>query len=191
MSIIEGGPNTAGIVARVQGILLHPREEWVKIDGEAATVQGLFTGYAIILAAIPAVAGLIGSLVFVHVLPVALVHAALAYGLGLLGVFVFGYVVNMLAPSFGTQPNLVQAMKLVIYGSTATWIGGVFGIVPLIGGLGSLVGGLYSLYLLFIGTPVMMKSPADKSTSYTIVAIVCSVVVQVVIVVVAGAALAR
>ena len=40
------------LVARVKGILLQPKSEWLKIDGEFATTQTLFTRYAMILAAI-------------------------------------------------------------------------------------------------------------------------------------------
>ena len=40
------------LAARVKGIILRPSPEWDIIDGEPATVKGLFTGYAMILAAI-------------------------------------------------------------------------------------------------------------------------------------------
>ena len=40
------------LVARVKGILLQPKTEWLKIDGEFATTKSLFTRYAMILAAI-------------------------------------------------------------------------------------------------------------------------------------------
>src|SRR5437870_12481426 len=66
MSVVEGGPSSAGLVARVQNILLKPKEEWAVIDKEAATVQGLFTGYAMLLAAIPAVASVIGQFLLLH-----------------------------------------------------------------------------------------------------------------------------
>ncbi len=49
-------PSTASIVSRVQGILMTPKAEWDKIEPEAATTQGLYMGYAAILAAIPAIA---------------------------------------------------------------------------------------------------------------------------------------
>lgn len=190
MSIIDGGSGSTGLIARVQGILLRPQEEWVRIDGEAATVQGLFTGYALILAAIPAIASLIGSLIFVHMIPIALIGAVVTYGLSLVGCFAFGYIVNLLAPSFGAEANLVQAMKLVVYASTALWVGGIFNILPFIGWVGVLAGGVYTLYLLFIGTPVLMKAPADKSTAYTIVAIACAFVMNVVITLIVGSIMA-
>ena len=47
------------IVARAKNIILNPTDEWNVIAGEPATVGGLFTGYAMILAAIPLAAGII------------------------------------------------------------------------------------------------------------------------------------
>ena len=38
------------LVSRVQGILLKPKDEWLKIKDEPATIQQLFTKYAVILA---------------------------------------------------------------------------------------------------------------------------------------------
>ena len=48
------------LVARVKAIALKPKEEWVKIKAETTSVSELFTSYAMILAAIPAVAQFIG-----------------------------------------------------------------------------------------------------------------------------------
>jgi hypothetical protein len=181
MSVVEGGPGSAGLVNRVMGLFTRPRDEWAAIDAEQATIPGLFTGYAMILAAIPALASMIGSIVFVHIIPLAVIGALIAYVLGLVGVFVFGIILEMLAPSFDAQKDRTQAMKLAVYSATGSWIGGILGIIPFIGWLGALAGGIFSLYLLFIGTPIIMKSPAEKSTGYTIVAIICNIVVTIVI----------
>ena len=54
MSVMSG-PNSAGLVARVQNILMRPAAEWDVIAAEPATTQGLFTGYACILALAPLV----------------------------------------------------------------------------------------------------------------------------------------
>ena len=51
------------IVDRVKNILLQPAREWEVIEGEAETIGGLYRRYIIPLAAIPAVAGLIGQAV--------------------------------------------------------------------------------------------------------------------------------
>jgi hypothetical protein len=40
------------LVDRIKNILLSPRTEWPKIAGETATVQSLYVGYILVLAAI-------------------------------------------------------------------------------------------------------------------------------------------
>ena len=114
------------LVARVKGILLQPRAEWERIDGEFATTQTLFTRYAMILAAIGPIATLIASVAFGHASIVsALVLAIVSYGLNLAGVYLLGLIINALASSFGSTPNPVQAMKLAVYASTASWIAAI------------------------------------------------------------------
>ncbi|MGX1802249.1 Yip1 family protein, partial [Brevundimonas naejangsanensis] len=54
------------LVSRVKFILTRPKFEWPVIDAESATIKGLFTNYAIILAAIPAVATVVGQIAFGH-----------------------------------------------------------------------------------------------------------------------------
>ena len=48
------------LIERVKSILLQPKETWVVIDSETTDVATLYTQYAMILAAIPAVCGFIG-----------------------------------------------------------------------------------------------------------------------------------
>src|ERR1700761_2360750 len=77
MTITNPAPvDSASLIARVQGILMTPNAEWDKIDAEPATAQGLFVGYACILAAIPAIAHIIGGLFPVCVLGIC-VHVSL------------------------------------------------------------------------------------------------------------------
>ncbi|HWE46777.1 MAG TPA: Yip1 family protein [Caulobacteraceae bacterium] len=188
MSLEVKAPNTASIIERVKNILLKPAAEWDRIDGETTSVKDLFMSYGIWLAAIGPVCNLIGSIVFGHCLwfacyrpPIlsAIVGAIVSYLLGLVGVFIFGLVIEALAPSFDAKKDRVQAMKVAIYGATAAWCAGVFYLIPQLGVLA--IVGLYSLYLLFVGLPKLMKAPAEKGTTYTIVAIICAIVVQVIV----------
>src|SRR5690606_36347279 len=98
------------LIARVKGILLAPKAEWPVIAGEPATVKGLYTGYAMILAAIPAVFGFIKGSLIGHSLfgvtvttPVAagLAGMVLGYVLSLVVLYVVALVINALAPGFG------------------------------------------------------------------------------------------
>ncbi len=174
MTAVEG-PKSAGLVARAQNILMRPAAEWDVIEAEPATVQSLFTGYAMILAAIPAVASVIGAVVGGHSPVGALVLAILSYVLALVGVFVVAFIIDALAPSFGAQKNQVQATKLVAYANTAVWVAGVAQVIPVLGGVISLLGLLYTLYLTYVGLPKLMKSPPDKTVGYFVVSLLVAV----------------
>jgi len=173
------------LVARVQAILLNPKTEWPVIEREPGEVGFLFTNYVAILAAIPAVCGFVGTSIvgvagYRTGLFAGLLGAIVGYILAFVGVYVMALIIDALAPSFNGQKNFNNALKLVVYSYTAAWLGGVFSLIPALSILGLLCG-LYSLYLLYLGIPVLMKSPEDKSLVYTVVAVVCAIVVSIVI----------
>jgi Yip1 domain len=185
------------LVDRVKKLMLQPKSEWQVIDGETHTVQGLYTGYVMILAAIPAVCGFIGmSIIGMSLMgtsfrvPIAsgAVSMVLNYGLTLAGVYVLALVIDALAPSFGSQKNFMQAIKIAAFAPTASWIAGVFSIVPLLGVIGLLFA-LYTLYQLFIALPMLMKTPPDKAVVYFVVVLLVTIVVGVVISAVAALAM--
>ncbi|MDQ0473545.1 Yip1 family protein [Labrys wisconsinensis] len=171
------------IVGRAKAILMTPKAEWPVIDAEPTSVQTIYRDYLVYVAAVPAVAGLIGGLR--GSFGGALATAILGYVLGLVGVYVLAVIVDKLAPTFGGTPNFLNAFKLSAYSATAAWLAGVFVIVPPLAILTIL--GLYSLYLLYVGLPVMMKSPADKTMNYTIAVCVVAFVLNLII----GAVVAR
>ena len=196
MSIVEPGPaRSETLVNRVKGILMSPAAEWDKIDTEPATVGGLFTGYVMILAAIPVLARLVGSLVFgygafgiVYHPPIvsAIVGACVSYVLALAVIFIVGLVIDMLAPSFDGQKNQIQAFKVAAYSGTAGWVAGIVYIFPPLGLL-AVLGGLYGLFILYLGLPKLMKVPQEKGLGYTIVTIIVVVVLFFVVAAVSGA----
>ncbi len=176
---------------RIQGILLRPKEEWLIIKDETIPLSELFTSYVIILAAIPAAAqffgyGIVGfRLPFVgwHRLGIgtALFRAVLAYVFSLATVFVLGIVINALASSFSSTPNLDNAMKLAVYSMTPAWVAGALHIVYFLSPL-VILASLYGIYILYLGlvTP-LMNTPKDKVASYLIVSFVIAVVVMAVL----------
>lgn len=182
------GEASSSLIERCKNILLKPREEWEQIDAEPATVGGLMTGWVAPLAAIGPVAGLIGGLVFgyggfgITIRPSvmgAVTTAVIGYVLALVSAFLLAKIIDALAPSFGGQKNPVQAMKVAAYSGTASYLAGIFQIVPALMILGIL--GLYSLYLLYLGLPRLMKAPEDKAMGYTIVTVLVAIVLFVVV----------
>ncbi|MBT9469555.1 MAG: Yip1 family protein [Pseudomonadota bacterium] len=187
MSAVEPGTASAGLVERVKSILLRPSATWDVIDVEPATISGLYKGYVIPLALIPAVAGLIGAIVFgfgafgISFKPPilsAVLGSVVGFGATLLGVYVLALIIDGLAPTFGGEKNRIQAFKVAAYAGTASWVAGVFEIYPPLGILALL--GLYSLFLLYKGLPRLMKTPEDKAMPYTIVVIIAAIVLGIV-----------
>jgi hypothetical protein len=179
------------LVDRVKNILLSPRTEWPVIDAEPATVASLYTGYIMPLAAIPVICQAIGMSMIGITIPFigthyrtpivsAITSAAVLYVFSLIAVFIVALIVDGLAPTFGGTKNQVQALKVVAYSYTASWVGGILSLIPAISIIGLLFG-LYSLYLLYLGLPVLMKSPPDKAVGYTVVVVICTIVVTWVI----------
>jgi hypothetical protein len=172
------------LVARAKAILLSPKTEWGVIDAEQATVGSLYIGYIMPLAAIPAVAsfiglGVVGISGYRWGMVSALTMAVTSYVGALVGTFVLALIVDALAPTFGGQKNQIQALKVAAYSSTASWMAGIFSLIPALSWLAIL--GLYSLYLLFLGLPRLMKAPQEKAAGYTVVAIICAIVVYAVL----------
>lgn len=173
------------IVRRVQRLLSSPKAEWDSIDAESVDPKSLVTGYVAPLAAIPAVAmvigaGIIGAGPLKMGLGTAIAMGLTQFVMTIVAVFVFAFIINALASTFGAQQNFNQAIKVSAYAPTAAWVAGIFMIVPYLGIL-ALVGSIYSLYLLFVGLPKLMKPAPEKGTAYTLVAIVVFIVVAVLI----------
>ncbi|MGY0798140.1 Yip1 family protein [Lysobacter sp. A286] len=184
------------LVERVTSILFSPKSEWPVIADEPASVKSLYTGYIMILAAIPAVFGFIkGSLIGHSAFGVSVTTSIMAglfgmvvsYILSLVVLYVIALIINALAPTFGGQKNQLQALKVVGYAWTAAWIAGIATIIPWLGWLIALAGGIYSIYLLYLGLPHTMKCPPEKAAGYTAVSVIIAVVLSVLLgVVVAG-----
>jgi hypothetical protein len=186
------------LVQRVKQILLSPRTEWQVIEAEPTTTAELYKTYIIPLAAIGPISQVIGYSVFGITVPFlgtyrvpigsAISGALVAYVLTLAGTYVLALIIDGLAPTFNGQRSQIQALKVAAYSSTASWLAGIFALIPGLRLLAIL--GLYSLYLLYLGLPIVMKSPRDKALGYTVVVIVAAIVLFMIIGVIAGRFLA-
>lgn len=173
------------IIKRAIGIITKPVDEWEKIKGEQATVAGIFLNYAIILAAIPAIAGLIGWMIigrsfmgitiripFVR----SFMWSILMYVFSLVGVYLLALVIDFLAPNFGAKKDIVDSTKIAVYSSTPSWVAGAFYLIPALGML-AMIAGFYSLYLLFLGIKDIKAPQGDKATPYFAVVIIVYIVI--------------
>jgi hypothetical protein len=183
--------NVDSLIERVKSILLDPDTEWPIIADEPATVAAIYKDYVLILAAIPAVFGFVkGSLIGIEVPMIGTIWIGIgagiagmivSYALSIAQVYVIARIVDALAPTFAARPNPLQALKLSAYAFTAAWVAGLGQIVPWIGALIALAGGFYSIYLFYLGLPVLTKCPRDQAFSYTVVCIVVAIVLSFIV----------
>ena len=177
------------LVLRAKNIILSPASEWEVIKQESITISELFLKYAVILAAIPAIAGFIGyslfgiSLGFIsyHV-PVAsgILWAVLTYVLNVVGVYVIAFIVDALAPSFGSTKDMIASMKVVVFAYTPAWVAGILYVIPSLSIL-VMLAGIYTLVLMYMGLQRVKDVPKDKMIGYFVVIIIVSIVIYLII----------
>jgi hypothetical protein len=187
------------VVERAKRLILTPRAEWEVVAAEPTTIGQIYASYALPLALIPAVAGFVGACLvgmgvpglgnFRVPLGLGLASAVVQLGIGLALVYVLSMIVDGLAPTFGAEKNLTAAFKLVAYAYTPAWLAGIFNILPSISFLTLL--GLYSVYLLHVGLPRLMRVPPGRAGPYTAVVVIAGIVLAVVVGGVLGLAFGR
>ncbi len=171
-----------GIAERVKGILLHPRGTWAAISSEPTTTADLYLRYIAPLAGLAALTRLIG-VAFVGFPAIArppfwtvLVWAALYFVFELLAVDVIAFVIDWVGPRLGCPecegpPRHIQALKVAAYARTPLWIAGLALIIPALEVVAITIGALYSIYLLWLGIPELMKAPKHRMPVYVLVTV--------------------
>lgn len=172
------------LVDRAKNMIISPKSEWDVVAGEEPNTQQIMMSYVLPLALIPAIAiiigwGLIGTWGFTsfnYGIALALVQLLNAF----ISVLLAAFVIDALAPSFGSTKSFGRALQLVAFSMTPVWVFGILNVFPAIGWLGSLLG-LYGLYLMYLGLAPTMKTPDDKKVGYLVVSIIVLIVVYFVI----------
>jgi Yip1-like protein len=172
------------LIDRARNILLQPKLEWPVIAAEPADVRIIYTRYVMILAAIPAVMTILRAILFSAAfgsfaasVSFAVVAAAIGYVLTLVMVYLVALIADAVAPGMGGEKNFMQSLKLVAYSMTASWVGAVFTIVPILGWLIALLAGFYGIYIFYSGVAVMKKIPDAKSAAYTAIVVIGAILV--------------
>ena len=179
------------LIERVKNILITPKTEWEVINGETATTQSLLMGYVLPLAIIAAIGPLLSGLLFAGMLGLKffIVTAAIAFIASIIAFYVSVIIIDMLAPSFGSEKNMGKSAQLVSYAGTPSYIGGLLSFIPVIGMLVSLAAWAYGIYLMYIGIGPLKKTPEDKKVVYMVVAFLIMIVLYFVVTAILGAIL--
>lgn len=162
------------ILSHVWGLLFHPEAEWKKIRKENCTIGKCFCSHVFLLAAIPPVAGYIGTTQVGWRVAAREVHkltpdsafwiAILSYLTMLVAVFTIGKLIHWMGRTYGAKRTLPQCIALAAYAATPLFLSGVMLLYPMLW-LNFLIGlpvlG-YSVYLLYSGVPIMMGVTKER-----------------------------
>lgn len=168
------------MINKAKDIILKPKDTIDKLKNETVTIKdiiiyliiiglptflGIFLGY-----------GFVGWGFYSGWIGFAFALALITYILSIVGIIVFGFILNKLATNFKSKENKMQAMKLVSYAATPWLLLGIASIYPPIAII-SLLGGIYGLYILYIGIPILMETPKEQQMTYFIIGLVIYIVI--------------
>jgi hypothetical protein len=179
-----------GPLARVKNIILSPKTEWPAIALEPTTVPQLYVGYVMPLALLAALTGFLRMSVlgvnsafgnsFRIPISSGLTYTVMMFVSALFGVFVVGLIISALAPTFSGTRDQRQALKVAAYSLTPAMLSSVLALSPILPTLLQLLAGLYGIYVLSLGLPVLMQSPKEKAFGYTASVVICTILVGIV-----------
>jgi hypothetical protein len=175
------------MITNAIGILFSPHSTWQRLASVADRASNLLP--ILILAMLPAVAWYYGTThmgwtvgsgevtKFARSGGIAL-GAALYVGL-VVWVCIIGWSIHWMATSYGAQSTLMRGITVAGFTAVPMLIAGVVGFnpVPSIVMVVGLASAGWSLYLLYIGIPAVMKVPQDRGFLFaSAVVAVCLVI---------------
>ncbi len=161
-------------VLRTTAMLVDPAAAWMQLEKEPGDAAYLLSGYVPVLALIPALSSFVGACLIGVIAPGGevvrvpivdgLFSAIFGYVATFAEVLLVALLIEMLAPLFGGRRGFTGALTLAVYSFTPVWLAGIFLLLP---GLRFLMlTGLYGVYLLAMGLPILMKASAQNSLRY-------------------------
>ena len=162
------------MLTHILGLFIHPKKEWQAIRDSECSVTRCYLSYVLILAAIPPVAGYLGTTQVgwqfggreaVKLAPQSAMIIAVAYYLIMLvGVFTMGLIIQSMGQAYGAVQPLSRTVTLAAYTATPLFLIGVFELLPIlwINFLVGLPALGYSVVLLYTGLPIMMGISEEK-----------------------------
>jgi hypothetical protein len=182
------------LISRAKNMITQPKVTWDVIKTEETSISNLLAGYVFPLALIPAIASFIGyGFIGFNVgffgqassIEWGISQAITTFATAFVGIFISAWVISQLAKNFGTTVSLNDAIKLVAYSYTPSFLSGVFYLIPALTIL-TLIGDIYSLYVLYLGFQLITNVSEQQKTSYFLISLIAIIVVSVVITFVLG-----
>jgi len=162
------------VLKHIWGLFVNPKREWVSIRNDECTVGKCYALHVMVLAAIPAISGFIGTTQFGWQIgvgdPVKLTLASagmisiMYYFAMLVGVYAIGWMIHWMGKTYDADVPLAQCVVLAAYTATPLFLIGIMELYPVLW-LNMVVGIValaYTVFLLYSGVPIMMDISEDR-----------------------------
>ncbi|WP_027857356.1 Yip1 family protein [Marinobacterium jannaschii] len=159
----------------MMGILYHPKSEWSLIRKEHYSTLHIFLQQISILAAIPAVSMFIGTTQigwsiagseFVKLNVASAIPAAIAFYFAMwVAVAFIAYAIHWMERTYGGNVSFEECLVLTTFTATPLFLSGLAGLYPMLwfNVIVGLIALCYTVYLLYVGVPVIMQIPEDRA----------------------------
>jgi hypothetical protein len=161
------------LVNHIVGFFLHPVREWEDVRRQNIGTRRAIV-HTLLLGAIPVVSGFIGTTQFGWQLGTsetvkltqqsAAIIALLYYLVILAAVLSMGWMIRWMGETYGASQSLARCIVLAAYIPIPLFLVGVAQLFPVLW-LNLLIGlpaAAYTVFLLYLGIPVMMEIPAER-----------------------------
>ncbi|BDX07206.1 Yip1 family protein [Planctobacterium marinum] len=165
------------VLNHLWGIYAHPREEWHTIEKRHESYRFSLSHIAIITI-IPAIMAWfsaaklgwsigVGERIFLSSSE-AVIMAFIIYSVLLAGIFGLTYIIHYMGKHYDSNPSWAQSLELASYTATPLFMSGLAAFYPELWffsfvAMGALA---YSIYLLYVGTPIIMRIPVEEGFVY-------------------------
>ncbi len=169
------------LLSHTIGIFTHPDREWKAIRADRHSFVQVFLSHVPFLALIPCIAGYIGVTRFGfqvgdHLVKLTPGSAAalsiVTYISMVVGVYLFGEFINWMARSYGVEDDEprrhYEGTALAVFVTTPIFLAGIVSIYPHLWLNAAVTGlaGIYSVYLIYEGIPILMNINKDRAFLY-------------------------
>lgn len=162
--------------SRLKSLLLFPKYEWKVISLEKRPLKDDFRQFAFLWVLFGAIAQFVGSFLYVrNILDIdayrfsfPLIQAGFYVVIQVILLVMASFVVNRLAPKFGSVRHFASSARLVFYSSTPLLM--MFILVNLNHAFFlALIPAFYSYYLFWVGLPILLKTREPKRLSFVLI----------------------
>jgi Na+/melibiose symporter-like transporter len=157
---------------RAVKLILNSKTEWNSILTETLTRRSVIKNYALPWMVIMVVCCFIGESLFesrnIFSIQYVLTKGIIIFAVTYIGIYVSSLIINELTTSFNSKKDTEAVFKLVIYSCTGYFIAS--SLTLLLPPLPILMAfALYSLYLFWEGSTILLGTPDDNKVGFVVV----------------------